>query len=133
MSEANVVDMAVEVEPFRQYSVKFCYRATEGQSDKMASDMEVRMKQRRVTEFLHAEKFAPSDIHRRLLNVYGDQTVDVSTVRLVRSCMVQKWQLRIRAGYITKMGDYEIKGNESKVALDLQQARIRALNYVVRR
>jgi len=27
------------------------------------------------------EKIAPNDIHRRLLNVYGDQTVDVSTVR----------------------------------------------------
>jgi len=27
-SEANVVDMAVEVEPSRQYSVKFCCRAT---------------------------------------------------------------------------------------------------------
>ena len=28
-SEANVVDMAVEVEPSRQYTVKFCYRATD--------------------------------------------------------------------------------------------------------
>ena len=54
----------------------------EGQSDKMASDMEVRMKQSCVIEFLHAEKKnAPNDIHRRLLNVYGDQTVDVSTMR----------------------------------------------------
>jgi len=44
--------------------------------------MEVRMKQRCVIEFLHAEKIAPNDIHRRLLNVYGDQTVDVNTVRL---------------------------------------------------
>jgi hypothetical protein len=39
------------------------------------------MKQRFVTEFLHAEKNVPNDIHRRLLTVYGDQTVDVSTVR----------------------------------------------------
>jgi hypothetical protein len=53
----------------------------EEQSEKMASDMEVRMKQRCVIEFLHAEKIAPNDIHRCLLNVYGDQTVDVSTVR----------------------------------------------------
>jgi len=52
----------------------------------MASDMEVRMKQRCVTEFLHAEKLAPNDIHRRLLNVYGDQTVDVSTVRRWVAC-----------------------------------------------
>ena len=27
------------------------------------------------------KKIAPSDIHRRLLNVYGDEIVDVSTVR----------------------------------------------------
>jgi len=58
----------------------------EGQSDKMASDMEVRMKERRVIEFLHAEKIAPNDIHRRLLNVYGYQTVDVSTVRRWVAC-----------------------------------------------
>jgi len=62
----------------------------EGQSDKMASDMEVRMKQRCVIEFLHAEKIAPNDIHRRLLNVYGDQTVDVSTVR--------RWVARFSSG-----------------------------------
>ena len=39
------------------------------------------MKQRCVIEFLHAEKIAPNDIHRCLLNIYGDQTVDVNTVR----------------------------------------------------
>ena len=44
----------------------------ERQSDKMASDMEVRMKQNCVTEFLHAEKITPNVIHRSLLNVYGD-------------------------------------------------------------
>ena len=53
----------------------------EGQSDKMASDMEMRMKQRCVIEFIHVEKIASDDIHRRLLKVYGDQTVDLSTVR----------------------------------------------------
>jgi len=58
----------------------------EGQPHKMASDMEVRMKQRCVIEFLHAEKIAPNDIHQRLLNVYGDQTVDVSTVRRWAAC-----------------------------------------------
>jgi hypothetical protein len=50
----------------------------EGQSDKMASDMELRMKQMCVNEFLCVEKIAPSDIHWCLLNVKGDQTVDVS-------------------------------------------------------
>ena len=34
----------------------------EGQSDKLASDMEVRMKQRCVIEFLHAENIAPNEI-----------------------------------------------------------------------
>ena len=55
----------------------------------MASDMEVRMKQRCVTEFLHAEKIPPNDIRRCLL-VYGDQTVDVSTVR--------RWVARFSSG-----------------------------------
>ena len=54
--------------------------AAEGQSDKTASDMEVCMKQMCVTEFLHVEKMAPTDVHQRLMNVYGDQTMDVSTV-----------------------------------------------------
>ena len=53
----------------------------EGQCDRVASDMEVHMKQRCVTEFMNEEKMAPIDMHRYLLNVYGDQTVDVSTVR----------------------------------------------------
>jgi hypothetical protein len=43
--------------------------------------MKVRKKQRCVLDFLYARKIAPVDTHRRLLNVYGDQTVDVSTVR----------------------------------------------------
>jgi len=55
--------------------------AAEGQSDKLAYDTEVHMKQRHVIEFLHAEKVAPSDINQCLLNVDGDQTVNVSTVR----------------------------------------------------
>ena len=38
-------------------------------SDRMASDMEVQTKQRCVTEFLHLEKFAPTDTHQCLLNV----------------------------------------------------------------
>jgi len=58
----------------------------EGQSDKMVSNMEVRMKQRCVIEFLHAEKISPSDIHRHLLHIYRDQTVDDSTVRWWLAC-----------------------------------------------
>ena len=55
--------------------------AAEGQSDKIASDREACMKQRCVTEFLHEEKMAPTDIHEHLLNTDGDQPVDVGTVR----------------------------------------------------
>jgi len=55
--------------------------AAKGQSDRKASDMEVRMKQMCDTEFLHAEKMAPSDMHQYLLNTDGNQTVDVSTVK----------------------------------------------------
>jgi len=66
ISEADVSDVAVESEPSQQYSVPFCCHVTGGsnrQSDSMASDMEVRMKQRCVTEFFHVEKMAPIDIH----------------------------------------------------------------------
>ena len=55
--------------------------AAQGQSVQMAPDMEVHTKQRCGTEFLHVEKMAPSDIPQCLLNVYGDETVDASTVR----------------------------------------------------
>ena len=65
----------------------------EGQSDRMASDMEVSMKQKCVTEFLHAEKFAPTDTDQCLLSMYGDQTVDASTVR--------QWMLHFSKDTIT--------------------------------
>ena len=55
--------------------------AAEQRSDKMASDMEVHMKQRCEIEFLHVEKLAPIDIRPCFLNISGDQIADVSTVR----------------------------------------------------
>jgi len=56
--------------------------AAEGQPDQMASDMEVvHIKHKCFTEFLHAEKMVPTDIHQHLLNVSAEQRVDVSTVR----------------------------------------------------
>jgi len=42
---------------------------------------DVWFKQRAVIEFLTAEKVPPMEIHRRMHAVYGDQCVDVSTVR----------------------------------------------------
>ena len=55
--------------------------AAEGQSDRMTFDIEVRMKQRDITEFHHVENTAPNDILGCLLNIYADQTVDACTVR----------------------------------------------------
>ena len=55
--------------------------AAEGQSVKMASGMEVHTSQRCGTVPLCAEKAAPIGIHKHVLNAYGDQTADVSTVR----------------------------------------------------
>ena len=64
------------------------------QSDKMASDMEVHWKQRCVIELLRVEKIAPTDVHSHLWNIYGDQTLDVSTVRhtTVGGVLLQCWQ-----------------------------------------
>jgi len=59
--------------------------------DKMVSDMEVQMEQRCVNEFLYQEEITPTDIHWGLLNTYGDQTVDVSTVRRWVFSMSQVW------------------------------------------
>ena len=55
--------------------------AAEGQSHRIVADMEVCMEQMCGIKFLHMEKMVPTDIHWCLLNVGGDQTVDVSTVR----------------------------------------------------
>jgi len=84
----------------------------EGQSDKMASDMEMRMKQRCVIEFLHAEKIAPNDIHWRLVNVYGDQTVDVSTVRWWVACFSSgdsDMKDKQRSGCSAQLSHHEMK------------------------
>jgi len=51
--------------------------AAEGHSDTMASDMEMRVKQKCVP----VEKTAPTDIHLCSLNIYARQPVTVSKVR----------------------------------------------------
>jgi len=73
-SEVGVGAVAVEAEPSRQYDT-VRQMAAEGQSDKMESDMKVWMKQTWVTEFLHTELMAPTDICLCLLNVFRDQTL----------------------------------------------------------
>ena len=51
---------------------------------------DVWFKQRAVIEFLTAEKVPPIEIHRRMQAVYGDQFVDMSTVR--------RWTKRFKDG-----------------------------------
>ena len=62
-SEVDTGGMVVQVEHSCQYSITFCCCVTdgsrEGQSENMASDMEVDMKERCGIEFLHVEKMAP--------------------------------------------------------------------------
>ncbi|PNF28779.1 hypothetical protein B7P43_G06451 [Cryptotermes secundus] len=48
------------------------------------------MKEKCVIEFLTAEQIVPIDIHRHLLKVYGDNAVDVTTVR--------RWVVRFNSG-----------------------------------
>ena len=81
-SDANVGGMPVEVEHFHQCPVTCCCvtGGSRGAVWQMVSDMEVHMKQRCVTEFLHVEKMALIDIHCYFLNLDGDQTVDLSEV-----------------------------------------------------
>jgi len=56
------------------------------QSDQVASNIEVHMKYRCVTEFVQMEKMALADVHQDLLNIYEDQTVDVNSVRWWMLC-----------------------------------------------
>ena len=55
-----------------------------------------RIRQRSVIEFLTAEGEMPIRIHERLKHVYGDATVDVSTVKtMVRRCKEAEGQTRL--------------------------------------
>ena len=81
-SEADVGDMAVEVQSSCQYSVKFCCRATDDSRGAVWHGSEYEAK---VCNWI-----APNDIHQWLLNVYRDQTVDVSAAR--------QWVVRFSSG-----------------------------------
>ena len=72
---------------------------------KMA-DIDVRIRQLSVIEFLTAEGEMPIRLHERLKNVYGDATVDVSTVRLwVRRCKEAEEQTRRKSPCVNGLGD----------------------------
>jgi len=84
VSEADVGGMAVESESSISIPLHFVaveQMAAEGQSDRLVSDVEAHMEQRRVPQFLHVEKMAPIGIHCCLLNVCGEQTANVLTLR----------------------------------------------------
>jgi len=49
--------------------------------EQILGDTEVQTKRTCVVEFLHGEQMAPTDTYQQLLDVSGDQTVDISTVR----------------------------------------------------
>ena len=51
--------------------------AAKGQSDRKASDMEVRMKQNCVTEFLYAEKIAPTEQSKEQGVLFSSSDSDV--------------------------------------------------------
>jgi hypothetical protein len=50
--------------------------------------MSTRLKQRAVTELLSAENVTPAEIHRRLQPVYGENTVNRTTVN--------RWAIKFR-------------------------------------
>jgi transposase len=50
--------------------------------------MSTRLKQRAVTEFFSAENITPAEIHRRLRAVYGEDTVNRTTVN--------RWAIKFR-------------------------------------
>jgi len=62
----NTSSMAAEGQPSTNIPLHFVavqQMAAEWQSDRKVSDMEVCMKKRCVTEFLHVEEVSPTDIH----------------------------------------------------------------------
>mgnify|MGYP003415101186 FL=1 len=95
------------------------------QSKVISERMEViscaKFKQRAVIEFLVAEGCEPIEIHRRLLNVFGNETVDVSTVR--------RWVLRAKNSDRGKLNisDADRSGRPVTVSTDENRDRVSAL------
>jgi len=80
--DADVGDMRLNLPTnIPLHFVVMLQMAAEGSSHRIVSDMEVCMKQRCVIKFLHVEKIPPFHIHQQLLKIYGDQIIDLSTVR----------------------------------------------------
>jgi len=82
---------------------------------------DVRFKQRALTEFLTAENIPPIEIHRRMQAVYGDQCVDVSTVR--------RWVRRFKDGELGQgeLNDKTRSGRAVTASDQLHQDRVEEL------
>lgn len=94
MPDAAVGGIAVEVPTDSPlHFVAVWQMSAEGQSHKMAFDMEVSMKQKCVIEYLHVEKMAPTDIHWCLLYTYGDQAWNLFHIcaKLLSMKRFRKW------------------------------------------
>ena len=93
MSEVDVGGMTAEVEPSHQYFVTFCCRVTDGRWTVWQNGIWHGSIDKEKVVSLNFSVWgvfpvngmsmlvAPIDIHGHLLNIYGDQPVDVSTVR----------------------------------------------------
>ena len=80
MSEVDVGGMAEEVEPSHQYPVMFCCHVAGGSREAGWHASADETKVCHLIPFCGG-KIVPIDIRQCLLNVSGDQTVDVSAVR----------------------------------------------------
>ena len=83
-SVVDVGGLAVEVEPSCQYSITFCYHVTDD-SRGVVSHNGIWHGSTSEAKVCHCippcRKMAPIDIHWHLVNVSGDQTVSMSTLR----------------------------------------------------
>jgi len=91
-------------------------------------------------EFLHTEEVVPIGIHQCLVNIYGDQTVDVSTVRWWVACFSSSKsrspplvQISVSAAYRLLFigGDYAKRDRFVADNLLYWMALLRSLYFVV--
>ena len=87
----------------------------------MVEFSDVRFEQRAVIEFLTAENVPPTEIHRRMQAVYGDQLVDVSTLR--------RWVKQFKDGELgqTDLSDKTRSRRPVTVSDQLHQDRVEEL------
>jgi histone-lysine N-methyltransferase SETMAR len=77
--------------------------------------MDPNQKQRAVIEFLKKEGCRMSDIHRRLQDVYGDDTIDRSNV--------YRWMKKFKEGE-TSIADKPRSGRPSTATTDMDRQRV---------